>query len=187
MEGCFKYCLFCVVFYICGIEVSCLFEDVVVEVVQFVVQGVCEINLFGQNVNVYCGLYGDGEFVDFGLLICIIVEIDGVGCICFIILYLFEFSDLLIDVFCDVLQLVNFLYLLVQVGSDCVLLVMKCGYIVLEFKLKICKLCVVCLDILISLDFIVGFFGEIDVDFEKIMKLIEDIGFDYSFFFIYLC
>ncbi len=185
MEGCSKYCSFCVVPYTRGTEVSRPFEDVVVEVAQLAAQGVREINLLGQNVNAYRGPYGDGEFADLGLLIRTIAEIDGVGRIRFTTSHPLEFSDSLIDAFRDVPQLANFLHLPVQAGSDRVLSAMKRGYTALEFKSKIRKLRAVRPDISISSDFIVGFPGETDAEFEKTMKLIEDVGFDQSFSFIY--
>lgn len=185
MEGCSKYCSFCVVPYTRGTEVSRPFEDVVVEVAQLAAQGVREINLLGQNVNAYRGPYGDGEFADLGLLIRTIAEIDGVGRIRFTTSHPLEFSDSLVDAFRDVPQLANFLHLPVQAGSDRVLSAMKRGYTALEFKSKIRKLRAVRPDISISSDFIVGFPGETEADFEKTMKLIEDIGFDHSFSFIY--
>lgn len=185
MEGCNKYCIYCVVFYICGEEVSCLFDDILFEIVQFVVQGVCEVNLFGQNVNVWCGENYDGIIGLFVDLLCLVVVIDGIDCICFIISYLIEFIDDIIEVYCDMLELVSFLYLLVQSGFDCILNLMGCIYMVLEYKVIICKLCVVCLDIQISFDFIVGFSGEIIEDFEKMMKLIVDVNFDMSYSFIF--
>ena len=185
MEGCSKYCSFCVVPYTRGTEVSRPFEDVVVEVAQLAAQGVLEINLLGQNVNAYRGPYGDGEFADLGLLIRTIAEIDGVGRIRFTTSHPLEFSDSLIDAYRDVPQLANFLHLPVQAGSDRVLSAMKRGYTALEFKSKIRKLRAVRPDISISSDFIVGFPGETDAEFEKTMKLIEDVGFDQSFSFIY--
>lgn len=185
MEGCSKYCSFCVVPYTRGTEVSRPFEDVVVEVAELAAQGVREINLLGQNVNAYRGPYGEGEFADLGLLIRTIAEIDGVGRIRFTTSHPLEFSDSLVDAFRDVPQLANFLHLPVQAGSDRVLSAMKRGYTALEFKSKIRKLRAVRPDISISSDFIVGFPGETDADFEKTMKLIEDIGFDQSFSFIY--
>jgi tRNA-2-methylthio-N6-dimethylallyladenosine synthase len=185
MEGCSKYCSFCVVPYTRGTEVSRPFEDVVVEVAQLAAQGVREVNLLGQNVNAYRGPYGDGELADLGLLIRTIAEIDGVDRIRFTTSHPLEFSDSLVDAFRDVPQLANFLHLPVQAGSDRVLSAMKRGYTALEFKAKIRKLRAVRPDISISSDFIVGFPGETEADFEKTMKLIEDIGFDHSFSFIY--
>jgi tRNA-2-methylthio-N6-dimethylallyladenosine synthase len=168
-----------------GTEVSRPFEDVVVEVAQLAAQGVREINLLGQNVNAYRGPYGEGEHADLGLLIRTIAEIDGVGRIRFTTSHPLEFSDSLVDAFRDVPKLANFLHLPVQAGSDRILSAMKRGYTALEFKSKIRKLRAVRPDISISSDFIVGFPGETDADFEKTMKLIEDIGFDQSFSFIY--
>ena len=185
MEGCSKYCSFCVVPYTRGTEVSRPFEDVVVEVAQLAAQGVREINLLGQNVNAYRGPYGEGEVADLGLLIRTIGEIDGVDRIRFTTSHPLEFSDSLVDAYRDVPQLANFLHLPVQAGSDRVLSAMKRGYTALEFKAKIRKLRAVRPDISISSDFIVGFPGETEADFEKTMKLIEDVGFDHSFSFIY--
>jgi len=185
MEGCSKYCSFCVVPYTRGEEVSRPFEDVLVEVAQLAAQGVREINLLGQNVNAYRGPYGDGEVADLGLLIRTIAGIEGVDRIRFTTSHPLEFSDSLIDAYRDVPQLANYLHLPVQSGSDRILSAMKRGYTALEFKQKIRKLRAVRPDIAISSDFIVGFPGETDADFEKTMKLIEDVGFDQSFSFIY--
>ena len=185
MEGCSKYCSFCVVPYTRGEEVSRPFEDVLVEVVQLAEQGVREINLLGQNVNAYRGPYGDGEIADLALLIRTIAEIDGIDRIRFTTSHPLEFSDALIEAYRDVPELANYLHLPVQAGSDRILTAMKRGYTALEFKQKIRKLRAVRPDISISSDFIVGFPGESDADFEKTMKLIEDIGFDQSFSFIY--
>ena len=185
MEGCSKYCSFCVVPYTRGTEVSRPFEDVLVECAQLAAQGVREINLLGQNVNAYRGPYGDGEFADLGLLIRAIAEIDGIGRIRFTTSHPLEFSDSLVDAYRDVPKLANFLHLPVQAGSDRILSAMKRGYTALEFKSRIRKLRAVRPDISISSDFIVGFPGETDADFEKTMKLIEDVGFDQSFSFIY--
>ncbi|WP_425510933.1 tRNA (N6-isopentenyl adenosine(37)-C2)-methylthiotransferase MiaB [Xanthomonas chitinilytica] len=196
MEGCSKYCSFCVVPYTRGTEVSRPFEDVLVECAQLAAQGVREINLLGQNVNAYRGPYGDGaceglgasedvQYADLGLLIRAIAEIDGIGRIRFTTSHPLEFSDSLVDAYRDVPQLANYLHLPVQAGSDRVLSAMKRGYTALEFKSKIRKLRAVRPDISISSDFIVGFPGETEADFEKTMKLIEDVGFDQSFSFIY--
>ena len=185
MEGCSKYCSFCVVPYTRGEEVSRPFEDVLVEVAQLAAQGVREVNLLGQNVNAYRGPYGEGEFADLGLLIRAIAEIDGIGRIRFTTSHPLEFSDSLIEAYRDVPKLANYLHLPVQAGSDRILSAMKRGYTALEFKQKIRKLRAVRPDISISSDFIVGFPGETDADFEKTMKLIEDVGFDQSFSFIY--
>ncbi|HEY0505765.1 MAG TPA: MiaB/RimO family radical SAM methylthiotransferase, partial [Lysobacter sp.] len=149
-------------------------------------QGVREINLLGQNVNAYRGPYGeDGEVADLGLLIRAIAEIEGVGRIRFTTSHPLEFSDSLIEAYRDVPKLANYLHLPVQAGSDRILSAMKRGYTAIEFKQKIRKLRAVRPDISVSSDFIVGFPGETDADFEKTMKLIEDVGFDQSFSFIY--
>jgi len=202
MEGCSKYCSFCVVPYTRGEEVSRPFEDVLVEVAQLAAQGVREVNLLGQNVNAYRGPYasdergGDGpssslgsnaetDFADLALLIRAVAEIEGIGRIRFTTSHPLEFSDSLIEAYRDVPQLANYLHLPVQAGSDRILAAMKRGYTVLEFKQKMRKLRAVRPDISISSDFIVGFPGETDADFDKTMKLIEDVGFDQSFSFIY--
>jgi len=190
MEGCSKYCSFCVVPYTRGEEVSRPFEDVLVEVAQLSAQGVREVNLLGQNVNAYRGPMdkdagADGATADLGLLIRTIAQIDGVDRIRFTTSHPLEFSDSLVEAYRDVPELANYLHLPVQSGSDRVLSAMKRGYTALEFKQKVRKLRAVRPDISISSDFIVGFPGETDADFEKTMKLIEDVGFDQSFSFIY--
>ena len=190
MEGCSKYCSYCVVPYTRGDEVSRPFEDVLVEVAQLAAQGVREVNLLGQNVNAYRGPYsdgngGEGETADLGLLIRAIAQIDGIGRIRFTTSHPLEFSDSLIEAYRDVPKLANYLHLPVQSGSDRILAAMKRGYTALEFKQKLRKLRAVRPDISISSDFIVGFPGETDADFDKTMKLIEDVGFDQSFSFIY--
>src|SRR5690554_1726579 len=201
MEGCSKYCSFCVVPYTRGEEVSRPFEDVLVEVMQLAAQGVREVNLLGQNVNAYRGAMApagagdDGlstgtqaagpQFADLGLLIRTIAEIDGIDRIRFTTSHPLEFSDSLVEAYRDVPQLANYLHLPVQSGSDRILSAMKRGYTALEFKQKIRRLRAVRPDISISSDFIVGFPGETDADFEKTMKLIEDVGFDQSFSFMY--
>ncbi len=186
MEGCSKYCSFCVVPYTRGEEVSRPFEDVLFEVVQLAEKGVREINLLGQNVNAYRGPMDDqGNVADLALLIRTIAEIDGVDRIRFTTSHPLEFSDALIEAYRDVPKLANYLHLPVQSGSDRVLAAMKRGYTALEFKQKIRKLRAVRPDISISSDFIVGFPGESDADFDKTMKLIEDVGFDQSYSFIY--
>ncbi|WP_281782103.1 tRNA (N6-isopentenyl adenosine(37)-C2)-methylthiotransferase MiaB [Lysobacter auxotrophicus] len=190
MEGCSKYCSFCVVPYTRGEEISRPFEDVLVEVADLAAQGVREINLLGQNVNAYRGPMpgedgGDGEVADLGLLIRAIAEIEGIGRIRFTTSHPLEFSDSLIEAYRDVPKLANYLHLPVQAGSDRILSAMKRGYTALEFKQKIRKLRAVRPDISVSSDFIVGFPGESEADFEKTMKLIEDVGFDQSFSFIY--
>ncbi len=191
MEGCSKYCSFCVVPYTRGTEISRPFEDVLVEVAQLATQGVREINLLGQNVNAYRGPIGpvegggSDETADLGLLIRAIAEIDGIDRIRFTTSHPLEFSDSLIEAYRDVPKLANYLHLPVQAGSDRILGAMKRGYTALEFKQKIRKLRAVRPDISISSDFIVGFPGETEADFDKTMKLIEDVGFDQSFSFIY--
>jgi len=190
MEGCSKYCSFCVVPYTRGTEISRPFEDVLVEVAQLAAQGVREVTLLGQNVNAYRGRIagGDGgedEVADLALLVRAIAEIEGIDRIRFTTSHPLEFSDSLVEAYRDVPKLANHLHLPVQSGSDRILAAMKRGYTALEFKQKIRKLRAVRPDISISSDFIVGFPGETDADFEKTMKLIEEVGFDQSFSFIY--
>ena len=185
MEGCSKYCSFCVVPYTRGTEISRPFEDVLVEVARLAGQGVREVNLLGQNVNAYRGTMEGGETADLGLLIRTIAMIDGIDRIRFTTSHPLEFSDSLVEAYRDVPELANYLHLPVQSGSDRILAAMKRGYTALEFKQKIRKLRAVRPDISISSDFIVGFPGETDADFDKTMKLIEDVGFDQSFSFIY--
>ena len=197
MEGCSKYCSYCVVPYTRGEEISRPFESVLTEVAELAAQGVREINLLGQNVNAYRGPLGDGgacedlgpsenvQYADLGLLIRAIAEIDGIGRIRFTTSHPLEFGDSLIEAYRDVPKLANYLHLPVQAGSDRILSAMKRGYTALEFKQKIRKLRAVRPDISVSSDFIVGFPGETAADFDKTMKLIEDVGFDQSFSFIY--
>jgi len=185
MEGCSKYCTFCVVPYTRGDEVSRPFDDVVAEVAALADQGVREVNLLGQNVNAYRGPMYDGGIADLALLIHAIAQLDGIGRIRFTTSHPLEFSDSLVEAYASVPKLANYLHLPVQAGSDRVLAAMKRGYTALEFKQKIRKLRAVRPDISISSDFIVGFPGETDADFDKTMKLIEDVGFDQSFSFIY--
>ena len=185
MEGCSKYCSYCVVPYTRGEEISRPFDDVIVEVAQLAAQGVREVNLLGQNVNAYRGAMHDGAIVDFGFLIRAIAQIEGIGRIRFTTSHPMEFSDSLVDAYADVPQLANYLHLPVQAGSDRILAAMKRGYTALEYKQRIRKLRAVRPDIAISTDIIVGFPGETDADFEKTMKLVEEIGFDQSFTFIY--
>ncbi len=186
MEGCSKYCSYCVVPYTRGEEISRPLESVLTEVAELAAQGVREVNLLGQNVNAYRGALGDSdETADLALLIRTIAEIDGIGRIRFTTSHPLEFSDSLVEAYRDVSKLANYLHLPVQAGSDRILSAMKRGYTVLEFKQKIRKLRAVRPDISVSSDFIVGFPGETEADFEKTMKLIEDIGFDQSFSFIF--
>ena len=185
MEGCSKYCTFCVVPYTRGEEISRPFDDVIAEVVQLAAQGVREVNLLGQNVNAYRGRMHDGEIADLALLIHYVAAIDGIDRIRFTTSHPVEFSDSLIQAFAEVPQLVSHLHLPVQSGSDRILAAMKRGHTALEYKQKIRRLREARPGISLSSDFIVGFPGETDADFEATMKLIEDIGFDTSFSFIY--
>ncbi len=185
MEGCSKYCAFCVVPYTRGEEVSRPFEDVLVEVAQLAAQGVREVNLLGQNVNAYRGALDGADHADLALLIRAIAEIEGIGRIRFTTSHPLEFGDSLIEAYRDVPQLASFLHLPVQSGSDRVLAAMKRGYTTLEFKHKLRRLRAVRPDIAISSDFIVGFPGETEADFDKTMQLIEDVGFDQSYSFVY--
>ena len=185
MEGCSKYCTFCVVPYTRGEEISRPFNDVLAEVAQLAQQGVREINLLGQNVNAYRGVMHDGEIADLALLIHYVAAVEGIDRIRFTTSHPVEFSDSLIQAFAEVPELVSFVHLPIQSGSDRVLAAMKRGHMAIEYKAKIRKLREARPDITISSDFIVGFPGEIDDDFEQTMKLIDDIGFDHSFSFIY--
>ena len=185
MEGCSKYCSYCVVPYTRGEEISRPFDDVIAEVASLADQGVREINLLGQNVNAYRGPMHDGSIADLAVLIHAIASIESIGRIRFTTSHPLEFSDSLIEAYANVSKLANYLHLPVQAGSDRILAAMKRGYTTLEFKQKIRKLRRVRPDISISTDFIVGFPGESDVDFEQTMKLIEEIGFDQSFSFIF--
>jgi tRNA-2-methylthio-N6-dimethylallyladenosine synthase len=185
MEGCSKYCTFCVVPYTRGEEISRPFDDVLAEVAQLAAQGVREINLLGQNVNAYRGVMHDGEIADLALLIHYVAAVDGIDRIRYTTSHPVEFSDSLIDAYRDVPELVSFVHLPVQSGSDRVLAAMKRGHMALEYKAKIRRLREARPGITISSDFIVGFPGETDADFEQTMQLIEDVGFDHSFSFIY--
>lgn len=185
MEGCSKYCSYCVVPYTRGEEISRPFDDVLVEVATLAAQGVREVNLLGQNVNAYRGPTFDGGEADLAVLIHAIADIEGIGRIRFTTSHPLEFSDSLIEAYASVPQLANYLHLPVQAGSDRILSAMKRGYTAIEFKQKIRKLRAVRPDICVSSDFIVGFPGETDDDFEKTMKLISDVGFDQSYSFIF--
>jgi tRNA-2-methylthio-N6-dimethylallyladenosine synthase len=185
MEGCSKYCSFCVVPYTRGEEISRPFDDVIAEVVSLAEQGVCEINLLGQNVNAYRGPMHDGQIADLATLIYYVAAVDGVERIRFTTSHPVEFTDSLIQAYAEVPKLANYLHLPVQHGSDRVLARMKRGHTILEYKQKIRKLRDVRPDISLSSDFIVGFPGETDDDFEALMNLIAEIGFDQSFSFIY--
>ncbi len=186
MEGCSKYCSYCVVPYTRGEEVSRPFEDVLVEVAGLADQGVKEVNLLGQNVNAYRGKMGDSaEIADFATLLDYVSEIPGIERIRYTTSHPNEFSQSLIDAYARLPKLVNHLHLPVQHGSDRILSAMKRGYTALEYKSTIRKLRAIRPDMVLSSDFIVGFPGETDDDFQKMMKLINDVGFDTSFSFIY--
>jgi tRNA-2-methylthio-N6-dimethylallyladenosine synthase len=185
MEGCSKYCSYCVVPYTRGEEVSRRFDDVLTEVAGLAEQGVKEITLLGQNVNAFRGAMADGEIADFALLIEFIAEIPGIERIRFVTSHPKEFTQRLIDTYAKVPKLVDHLYLPAQHGSDRILAAMKRGYTVLEYKSVIRRLRQVRPNICISSDFIVGFPGETDEDFDALMKLIHDIGYDNSFSFIF--
>ncbi len=185
MEGCSKYCSFCVVPYTRGEEISRPLDDVIAECVSLAEQGVREINLLGQNVNAYRGPMHDGSIADLATLIYYVAAIDSVERIRFTTSHPVEFTDSLIQAYAEVPKLANYLHLPVQHGSDRVLAAMKRGHTVLEYKQKIRKLRKVRPDISLSSDFIVGFPGETGDDFEKLMDLIAEIGFDQSFSFIY--
>ena len=185
MEGCSKYCTFCVVPYTRGEEISRDFEQVMNEVRQLAEQGVREITLLGQNVNAYAGLMEDGAAADLAILIHYVAAVDGIERIRFTTSHPLEFNDSLIEAYANVPKLANFLHLPVQSGSDRILSSMKRGHTTLEYKQKIRRLRVVRPDICISTDIIVGFPGETDEDFDATMKLVADVGFDQSFSFLY--
>ena len=185
MEGCSKYCTFCVVPYTRGEEVSRPFESVMSEIRSLAQQGVREITLLGQNVNAYNGPMSDGTLCDLGTLIYYVAEVTGVERIRFTTSHPVEFKDSLIEAYRDIPQLANYLHLPVQSGSDRILSAMKRGYTTLEYKQKIRKLRAVRPDISLSSDFIVGFPGETARDFDSTMSLIAEVGFDQSFSFIY--
>ncbi len=185
MEGCSKYCTFCVVPYTRGEEISRPFDDVLHEIVQLAGQGVREVNLLGQNVNAYRGVMHDDEIADLALLIRYVAAIEGIERIRYTTSHPVEFSDSLIEVYADVPELVSHLHLPVQSGSDRILRLMKRGHTAFEYKQKIRKLRSIRPDISMSSDFIIGFPDESDEDFEHTMQLIDDIDFDHSFSFIY--
>jgi len=185
MEGCSKYCTFCVVPYTRGEEVSRTFDSIINEIVELAEQGVREINLLGQNVNAYRGEMHNGETADLALLIEYVAAVEGVERIRYTTSHPVEFSDRLIEAYAKVPELVNHLHLPVQSGSDRMLGLMKRGHTTLEYKSKIRKLRKIRPDISLSSDFIIGFPGETDDDFKATMNLIAEIGFDHSFSFIY--
>ena len=185
MEGCSKYCTFCVVPYTRGEEFSRPFDDIIAEVVELADQGVREITLLGQNVNAYRGEMHDGGLADLALLITYVAAIDGIDRIRYTTSHPLEMSDSLIQVHAEVPELVGHLHLPVQSGSDRILALMKRKHTALEYKATIRKLREVRPNISISSDFIVGFPGETDADFEATMDLIAEVGFDHSFSFVY--
>lgn len=185
MEGCSKYCTFCVVPYTRGEEVSRPVADVMAEIVHLAQQGVREVNLLGQNVNAYRGDTADGTTIDLAELITYVAAIDGIDRIRFTTSHPVEFSDALIEVYNQVPELVSHLHLPVQSGSDRILMAMKRGHTALEYKSKLRRIKKNRPNISFSSDFIIGFPGETDADFEATMKLIHDMDFDTSYSFIY--
>ena len=185
MEGCSKYCSFCVVPYTRGEEVSRAFDSVLTEVAELALQGVKEITLLGQNVNAYVSRTEEGDTADFALLLEYVAEIPGIERIRYTTSHPKEFTQRLIDAYAKIPKLVNQVHLPVQSGADRVLAAMKRGYTVLEFKSIVRRLRAIRPDISISSDFIVGFPGETGADFEATMRLIEDIQFDGAFSFVY--
>ncbi|WP_144372274.1 tRNA (N6-isopentenyl adenosine(37)-C2)-methylthiotransferase MiaB [Vogesella urethralis] len=185
MEGCSKYCTFCVVPYTRGEEVSRPFDDVLTEVANLAMQGVKEITLLGQNVNAYRGAMADGEIADFATLLEYVHEIPGIERLRFTTSHPREFSQRIIDCYGKLPKLVSHLHLPVQSGADRVLAAMKRGYTGLEYKSIIRKLRALRPDLCLSSDFIVGFPGETEADFEQTLKLVKDMEFDFSFVFIY--
>ena len=186
MEGCSKYCSYCVVPYTRGEEVSRPFEDVLVEVAGLADQGVKEITLLGQNVNAYRGKMGESaDIADFATLLDYVHDIPGIERIRYVTSHPNEFTQSLIEAYARLPKLVNHLHLPVQHGSDKILMAMKRGYTAMEYKSTIRKLRAIRPDLAMSSDFIVGFPGETDEDFDKMMRLIDDVGYDTSFSFIY--
>lgn len=186
MEGCSKYCSYCVVPYTRGEEVSRPFEDVLVEVAGLADQGVKEVTLLGQNVNAYLGKMGDTtEIADFALLLEYVAEIPGIERIRYTTSHPNEFTPRLIEAYAKIPKLVSHLHLPVQHGSDSILMAMKRGYTAMEYKSTVRKLRAIRPDMAMSSDFIVGFPGETEEDFQKMMKLIHDVRFDNSFSFIF--
>ena len=185
MEGCSKYCTFCVVPYTRGEEISRPFDDVIHEVEELAKQGVIEVNLLGQNVNAYRGLMDDGETADLALLITIVAQVDGIERIRYTTSHPVEFNERLIKAYAEVPELVSHVHLPIQSGSDKILNLMKRGHTAIEYKSKIRKLKEIRPDISLSSDFIIGFPGETEEDFNDTLKIIDEIGFDKSFSFIY--
>ena len=185
MEGCSKYCSFCVVPYTRGEEVSRPFEDVLAEVRDLALKGVKEVTLLGQNVNAYAGPMADGEVADFALLLAHVSRVDGIERLRYTTSHPLEFTQRLIDAYAKLPKLVSQVHLPVQSGSDRILAAMKRNYTAMEYKSIIRRLRLARPDISISTDFIVGFPGETEADFEQTMKLIEDVRFDGAFSFVY--
>jgi len=185
MEGCSKYCSYCVVPYTRGEEISRTLNDVLVEIMQLADKGVKEVTLLGQNVNGDYGKMEDGEICNFTLLLHYVATIEGIERIRYTTSHPLEFSDSLIEAYAEIPKLVIHLHLPVQSGSDRILAAMKRGYTAIEYKSKVRKLRKLRPDISMSSDFIIGFPGETDQEFEQTMKLIEDVGFDHSFSFIF--
>ena len=185
MEGCSKYCTFCVVPYTRGEEVSRPMADVLSEIIHLAEHGVREITLLGQNVNGYRGATTNGQIADFAELLYAVAAIDGIDRIRYTTSHPLEFSDALIQAHADIPELVKYLHLPVQSGSDRILAAMKRNHTALEYKSRIRKLKAAVPDILISSDFIVGFPGETEKDFEQTLKLVEDVGFDFCYSFVY--
>jgi tRNA-2-methylthio-N6-dimethylallyladenosine synthase len=185
MEGCSKYCSFCIVPYTRGDEISRSFESVLEEVRQLASQGVQEITLLGQNVNAYAGPMADGALVDLATLIHHVSAVPGIALIRFTTSHPLEFNESLIEAYANVPKLANHLHLPVQSGSDRILALMKRGYTAIEFKDKVRKLRAVRPDICISSDFIIGFPGETERDFAATLALVRDVGLDQSFAFLY--
>ncbi|NHN75951.1 tRNA (N6-isopentenyl adenosine(37)-C2)-methylthiotransferase MiaB [Azotobacter chroococcum] len=185
MEGCSKYCSFCVVPYTRGEEVSRPPEDVLAEVIHLAENGVREVTLLGQNVNGYRGTAADGRLVDFAELLYLVAAVDGIDRLRYTTSHPLEFSDALIQAHAEIPELVKFVHLPVQSGSDRILAAMKRNHTALEYKSRIRKLKAAVPEISISSDFIVGFPGETEEDFAQTMKLIEEVGFDFSYSFVY--
>ena len=185
MEGCSKYCTFCVVPYTRGEEVSRPLSDVMREVQQLVAQGVKEVTLLGQNVNAYCGTGEDGEPVDFAFLLQAMAALEGIARLRYTTSHPRDMTQRLIDVYAMTPKLVSHLHLPVQSGSDRILAAMKRGHTVLEYKSIIRRIRAARPDICITSDFIVGFPGETEQDFEATMKMIDEVGFDTSFSYLY--
>jgi tRNA-2-methylthio-N6-dimethylallyladenosine synthase len=185
MEGCSKYCTYCVVPYTRGEEVSRPFDDVLAEVAGLAAQGVREVNLLGQNVNAYRGRTAEGGAADLALLIRFVAAIDGIDRIRFTTSHPVEFGDSLIEAFAEVPELVSFVHLPVQSGSDRILMAMKRGHTAWDYRQKIRRLREARPGITVSSDFIVGFPGETEEDFQRTLDLIDAVGFDQSYSFVY--